>query len=373
MRKNVIVVLLIFAVIFMLLAVGFSRCMDHSLVKPNEPIVSCSADQTEGTAPLSVHFIGTGTSDCGIDWYHWEFGDGAASEEQIMNHTFRKAGIYTVTFSVTDKNGLTSSKDIVITVEKGTYKPPTVFAYANITKGTAPLTVSFIGFAHSDGIIASYNWDFSDSATSDEPRVTHTFEMGGSYNVSLTVTDDNGATRTASVVIQVEEPSDTNNSSWFKTWLLEKINGNGTSGIEAVSWLKTWLVEKLGEIQFLNNNLSDLIPRNISNASDSENYMMLAASAKHMQELTETYTTELNGLSNLSNDFCGIKKDISVCVYVFKLGCYYTYKGAMAMLDKDYAEASYFFAVALSYRTDTLACLVRLTSLVVCLASNLYY
>lgn len=45
-----------------------------------------------------------------------------------------------------------------------------------------------------DGTIASYAWTFGDSFNSAAVNPSHTYRAGGTYNVSLTVTDNSGAT-----------------------------------------------------------------------------------------------------------------------------------------------------------------------------------
>ena len=61
--------------------------------------------------------------------------------------------------------------------------------------GTLPCnTFTFDGtksYAHSNKAL-SYNWDFGDGITSNEPIVTHVFEKSGDYPVKLTVRDDSG-------------------------------------------------------------------------------------------------------------------------------------------------------------------------------------
>jgi PKD repeat protein len=45
----------------------------------------------------------------------------------------------------------------------------------------------------SDGTVVAWSWDFGDSNTSTEQNPSHTYATEGSYDVSLTVTDDQGA------------------------------------------------------------------------------------------------------------------------------------------------------------------------------------
>jgi len=91
-------------------------------------------------------------------------------------------------------------------------KGPEASCSASPTSGIAPLTVNFVGLgSDSDGIIASYNWDFDDGEISTEQNPTHTFQSSGIYTVVLTVEDNEDATGTDSITISVSEaPSNKN-------------------------------------------------------------------------------------------------------------------------------------------------------------------
>ena len=56
-----------------------------------------------------------------------------------------------------------------------------------------------------DGTISNYHWDFGDGETSSQARVQHIFQPG-QYSVTLSVTDNDGATSVASESIMVEQP-----------------------------------------------------------------------------------------------------------------------------------------------------------------------
>jgi len=70
-------------------------------------------------------------------------------------------------------------------------QPPT----ANFTSSCSGLTCNFTSTSNDpDGLIASYSWAFGDGGTSAAQNPSHTYAGGGGYTVTLTVTDNQGAT-----------------------------------------------------------------------------------------------------------------------------------------------------------------------------------
>jgi PKD repeat protein len=76
---------------------------------------------------------------------------------------------------------------------------------ASITRSCTDLTCTFNGAGSSDadGAIASYAWNFGDGTTSTATNPQHVYGSAGTYQVSLTVTDDGGATNTATTSVTV--------------------------------------------------------------------------------------------------------------------------------------------------------------------------
>jgi Zn-dependent metalloprotease len=75
---------------------------------------------------------------------------------------------------------------------------------AGFTYSADMLEVSFTDTStDSDGTIASYEWDFGDGNTSIEADPVHTYASRGNYTVTLTVTDDDGASATKSRRVRV--------------------------------------------------------------------------------------------------------------------------------------------------------------------------
>jgi PKD repeat protein len=83
-------------------------------------------------------------------------------------------------------------------------KAPTAAAGATPASGPPPLTVNFTGLgSDTDGTIAGYRWDFGDGTTSTQQNPSHNFTTAKNYAVTLTVTDNGGATGSAVVNVTV--------------------------------------------------------------------------------------------------------------------------------------------------------------------------
>lgn len=76
------------------------------------PIAAFDTNPTEATgpAPLTIQFNDDSTAVVGsiVSWA-WDFGDGGMSSEQNPVHTFETTGAFTVSLTVTDNSGLTST------------------------------------------------------------------------------------------------------------------------------------------------------------------------------------------------------------------------------------------------------------------------
>jgi PKD repeat protein len=81
--------------------------------------------------------------------------------------------------------------------------PPT----ANFTFTTNYLAANFTDTStDSDGTIVSWSWNFGDGGTSTVQNPSHTYAAAGTYNVTLTVTDDDGAATPVTKPVTVTAP-----------------------------------------------------------------------------------------------------------------------------------------------------------------------
>jgi len=80
---------------------------------------------------------------------------------------------------------------------------------ADFSSADDGLTVTFTDRStDSDGQIVGWAWNFGDSGTSTVQDPTHSYAANGTYTVTLTVTDNDGATDTTTAPVVVSSPSE---------------------------------------------------------------------------------------------------------------------------------------------------------------------
>ena len=174
-----------------------------TVTPPNQPP---TANFTFSCSALACNFTSTSSDPDGtIASYSWAFGDGATSTLQNPSHSYAAGGTYTVTLRVTDNQGAQStqtSKNVTVTPPN---QPPT----ASFTFSCSGLTCNFTSTSSDpDGTIASYSWAFGDGATSTLQNPSHSYAAGGTYTVTLRVTDNQGAQSTlTSQTVTVTAPN----------------------------------------------------------------------------------------------------------------------------------------------------------------------
>jgi PKD repeat protein/archaellum component FlaF (FlaF/FlaG flagellin family) len=160
-----------------------------------------SFTETAHTVPTNelINFDASASydSDGTITSYNWDFGDGNTATGITVSHTYSDNGSYSVTLTVTDNSGATDSADATKTIIN---RPPVAsFTETAETVNTdEPITFDASDSSDPDGSIVNYSWDFGDGATGTGVSVQHAYSQEGTYTVTLTVTDDDGATDTTS-------------------------------------------------------------------------------------------------------------------------------------------------------------------------------
>src|SRR5258708_18177311 len=150
--------------------------------------------------PYTTLFRSSSSSDSDgtIASYAWTFGDATSGSGPTASRTYAAGGSYTVTLTVTDNGNAASQTTHVVTVTAPNAPP-----VASFTSACSGLTCSFnaSGSSDPDGTIASYAWSFGDGTSGSGATASRTYAAGGTYTVTLTVTDNAApATQTAHVV-----------------------------------------------------------------------------------------------------------------------------------------------------------------------------
>ncbi|MFZ9943881.1 MAG: PKD domain-containing protein, partial [Bacteroidia bacterium] len=121
--------------------------------------------------------------------YSWNFGDLSAGSSQFQpSHIFAATGTYSVTLTATSAFGCTDSASASAKVHG--YPTPLV---STVGSGCNPYLVSFVDSSSNAGApIVSWLWNFGNGFTSTDQNPVQSYANAGVYNVTLTVTDQNG-------------------------------------------------------------------------------------------------------------------------------------------------------------------------------------
>jgi PKD repeat protein len=187
---------------------GVAACGDDGNEPDNE---TPNASFTQVCTGLSCVFTdGSTDSDGSIASRSWTFESGtpATSADAGPTVSFPAAGTYTVTLTVTDNEGATDDVSQEVTVTAGPAGTPPTASFEFVTPTcTAGTPCGFHSTSTDDVAITLTAWEFGDGGTAQGTDATHTYEAAGTYNVKVTVTDDQGLTGTVTQPLTVTAPS----------------------------------------------------------------------------------------------------------------------------------------------------------------------
>ena len=176
------------------------------------PVANAGADVTLFmSVGTQITFNGSASSDnVDVVSYTWTFVDviPRTLTGVTPTYTFAGPGVYTVTLTVADAAGNYATDTVIITV-LDVNEPPTADAGVNQTVSVG-VVVKLNGSSSTDdsGSIENYTWTFVYDNESRElygVAPIFTFNIAGTYVVTLTVEDAEGETDTDTVIITVEE------------------------------------------------------------------------------------------------------------------------------------------------------------------------
>jgi PKD repeat protein len=169
-----------------------AACIDAS---NQSPLPDANGPYT-GTVGMDVVFDGTGSSDKDgtILAHAWDFGDGSTGAGAMPSYTYAAAGNYCVSLLVIDDDGATALGYTTVSIDSANQSPvPDANGpYAGLVD--VPVTFDGTGSSDPDGHLVSLVWDFGDESRSGSgEQPSHTYTAEGTYDVTLTATDDQGA------------------------------------------------------------------------------------------------------------------------------------------------------------------------------------
>ena len=163
-------------------------------------------------APFAVDtivFNGSTSSDPegSLVGFEWTFGDSSPMVTgREVSHAYAQAGTYLVTLRVIDSVGQTDTRSMNVIVRQD--QPPVAVLAISRVRVNPDELVTFDASASTDrdGSIASYSWDFGDGMGDQGVSVVHAYTAPGTYRITLTVTDNRGASNDAVGYINVNAP-----------------------------------------------------------------------------------------------------------------------------------------------------------------------
>jgi PKD repeat protein len=148
--------------------------------------------------------IFTSVSSTNINSWNWDFGDGASSGREIPRRTYTQSGIFTTSLQITDINGCIATPTNPLTIEQN----PIIDSINNLgpfCSNDSPIDLSSeVSFNITNGEIASWS-----GIGIDYDPITQIYSFnpvlagGGSHEIYVTITDNNGCYDKKSIIIDV--------------------------------------------------------------------------------------------------------------------------------------------------------------------------
>lgn len=179
---------------------GGARFWFRGAVQEVEATIDCATSLEVGQAGTFTAFVNEDAT--GPLTYSWAWGDGSSSNGLVATHSYSAAGTYTVTFTATGPAN-SDTETCLVTVNEPPMEAPVLSACAaRPMTANVGETVNFSATSAGTRPV-TFEWNFGDGTTASTLNATHAYNEVGTYNVTLTATNEAGSdtcTMTVTVV-----------------------------------------------------------------------------------------------------------------------------------------------------------------------------
>ncbi|GEM_PF-6061321 len=275
--------------------------LDSSSPSNANPVASFTASPTGGQAPVIVNFDASASSDSDgtLTRYDWDFGDGTLLEDGGVSpsHSYSQEGSYTVTLTVTDNQNATHSLTRTDYIFIGNQPPQAAFSFSpTLPAANVPVLFDAGGSSDPDGSLVRYDWDFGDGTQMQDagPTPSHSYSTEAQFTVSLTVTDDSGASDTESALVSTLPPGERSLIYHFN------FDANGAAGT-SISDISGFGAAAHAS-SYVNSNPTAFF-QNSSPSPDGSFYGSFEADRSSLQFSIQKWNEDSNGVAGGSNAF----------------------------------------------------------------------
>jgi hypothetical protein len=207
-----------------------------------------------GAPGQPIEFDASGTFDPDGDplIYQWVFGDDSEppfpSDEPTITHIYQAAGSYTAQLAVTDGINLPVLVDVPVEISDENLPPSADAGGPYFGIAGQPVEFDASGSSDPENDTLTFVWDFGDgtqSSPSQNPMVTHIYQVAGNYTAVLSVTDGFNDPVTANAAVEVIPPNlppevDPNGPYSGTVGQPVEFDGSGTSDPDGDPLLYEW-------------------------------------------------------------------------------------------------------------------------------------
>jgi PKD repeat protein len=149
--------------------------------------------------------------------YNWNFGDSKKDSGEIVYHAYNSPGRYNVSLTIVDSRAKSNSTSRLVNItdvsslsSSVNYSPATPFQGVSIT---------FTATTTGGNQPYDYRWNLGDGSVAAGSMIHHGYSRSGTFNVTLTTTDQDANTASTPITVVVRSSSGEGTSRcWYCVW-----------------------------------------------------------------------------------------------------------------------------------------------------------